>query len=236
MTETIPLTSQPPSPKGNSSLLKQTLLVWVLSMVAIRGLHELQRFSGFIRENVMLFTGILLIYVPLWVLWRRKERIDFFEGSWKQLARSIGWFLLLSVIIFPIIEVGNRYFQQRVFHLHYVGGNYQGLANAAFFHLLLVALPEEFFFRGYLQCQLNRVWGRPLNFLGAKVGWSLIVTSLFFAFSHSLIQKQWWHFSIFFPALVFGWLREKTNAITAGTLFHALSNVYSFWVFLNYHR
>lgn len=214
-------------------LLKQTFLIWIATMAAIRILHELQRFP-FFRDYIMLLTALMLIYVPVWVLWQRKERIEFFETSWGQLARSIGWFLLVSVIIFPLIETGNRYFQYYFFHLRYLGGHYRGMANAALFHLLLVALPEEFFFRGYMQFQLDRIWGKPWRLLGANIGWSLLVTSLFFAFSHSLIHQQWWHFSIFFPALLFGWLREKTGAITASVLFHALCNVYSFWVVSNY--
>jgi len=215
------------------ALLKQTLILWMATMLGIRLLHELSRFPVF-RDYVMLGTALLLIYAPVWILWRRKERIDFFESSWGQLARSIGWFLLVSAVIFPLLEIANRYYQDWFLHRRYLGGNFKGLANAALFQLLLVALPEEFFFRGYMQYQFDRIWPKKWRLLGVRVGWSLVITSLIFAFSHSLIHRQWWHFSIFFPALVFGWLREKTNAITASILFHALSNVYSFWVMANY--
>ena len=33
--------------------------------------------------------------------------------------------------------------------------------------------------------------------------------------------------AVFFPALVFGWLRARTGGIGASMLFHALCNVYS---------
>lgn len=214
-------------------LLRQTLIVWLSTMLAIRLIHELSRVPVF-REYVMLGTALTLIYVPVWILWRRKERVDFFETSFIQLLSSLGWFLLLAVAIFPLVEIANRFYQGRFFHLHYVGGNYRGLANTALFQLLLVALPEEFFFRGYMQVQLNRIWPKKWRLLGVPIGRSLFVTSLIFAFSHSLIHQQWWHFSIFFPALAFGWLREKTGAITASVLFHALCNIYSYWVMLNY--
>lgn len=217
----------------NRNLLRQTLLVWFVTMAAIRIFHEFQRIA-FFKEYIMLLTALSLIYVPAWTLWRKKERIEFFETSWAQLAKSLGWFFVVSLAIFPVIEFGNRYFQDIFFHRRYLGGHYQGILNTATFHVLLVALPEEFFFRGYMQYQLDRFFGKPWNFLGTQVGWSLPLTSLIFAFSHSLIHQQWWHFSIFFPALVFGWLREKTGAITASVLFHALCNVYSFWVLSNY--
>lgn len=230
-----PLTSDNSAlpPLDTRALFRQTLWVWFLAMLATRGLYELQRIP-FFQENMMLFTGVLLIYVPIFVLWRRKERIDFFEVSWPQLGRSIGWFLLLAAIVFPVIELGNRWFQATFFHRHYVGGHYEGLAKAALFHFLLVAIPEEFFYRGYMQTQFDRIWGRPFRLFGAPIGWALPFTSFLFALSHSMIVLRWWHFSIFFPSLAFAWLRERTGAVTAGALFHALCNVYSFWVALNY--
>ncbi|HPQ81946.1 MAG TPA: CPBP family glutamic-type intramembrane protease, partial [bacterium] len=42
------------------------------------------------------------------------------------------------------------------------------------------------------------------------------------------------HFSIFFPALVFGYLRERTGSITAPALFHAASNILMDWIARSY--
>ena len=36
--------------------------------------------------------------------------------------------------------------------------------------VLLIGLPEEFFFRGYLQTQFDQVWERPYRFFGAAGG------------------------------------------------------------------
>jgi membrane protease YdiL (CAAX protease family) len=214
-------------------ILKQTLWVWSFSMVAIRLLHELQRIR-MLKDYTLVLTAAILIYLPVWVYHRRRETVSFFENSFNDLVKSLGWFLVISVAIFPILEVGDRYFQEIFFNARYVGGNYKGLLTFALFQLVLVAIPEEIFYRGYVQPQLNRVWGRPWKFLGASFGKSLIFTSFLFAFSHSLIQLKWWHFSIFFPSLVFAWLRERTGAVTAGALFHTLSNTYSYWAAHNY--
>jgi len=223
----------PTEKSTETKLLRQTLWVWFLAMLGIRILHELQRLPS-ISDYTVVFTAAILIYVPLGILWKRHERIAFFDQSWRQLSLSLFWFGAASVVIFPILELGNRFYQEAFFGLRYVGGNYSGLGKLAFFQLALIAIPEELFYRGYLQFQLDRVWGRPWKILGAPVGKSLLVTSLLFAFSHSLISLQWWHFSIFFPALVFGWLREKTGSITASVLFHACSNIYTYWIALNY--
>ena len=61
--------------------------------------------------------------------------------------------------------------------------------------------------------------------LGTPVGWGLVLTSLLFAFGHSLVLLQWWHPFIFFPSLVFGWMRSRTGGPLAGALFHAWANV-----------
>jgi len=225
--------SIPEAKKIETNLFYPTLWIWFLTMAAIRVLHELRRVP-WVNDNIMLLTGLLLIYVPIAVLWKRRERMDFFETSLPQLLRSLGNLLLLSVVVFTLIEIANRFFQSIAFHRHYVGGNYHGLAQAFLFQVLLVALPEEFFYRGFVQERFDRIWGRPWKLFGAPVGKSLFFTSFLFAFSHSLVTFQWWHFSIFFPALAFGWLKEKTNAITAGVLFHALCNTYSLWVVMNY--
>ena len=68
-------------------------------------------------------------------------------------------------------------------------------------------------------------FGTPWKVLGANVGWGLVLTCLLFAFGHSLIAPQWWHAFIFFPSLVFGWMRAKTGGPMAGALFHAWCNV-----------
>lgn len=61
--------------------------------------------------------------------------------------------------------------------------------------------------------------------LGADLGWGWILATLLFAFGHSLVSPQWWHFATFFPGLVFGWMRQRTGGIVAGALFHAWANV-----------
>lgn len=98
------------------------------------------------------------------------------------------------------------------------------------YHLFFVAIPEEFFYRGYFQTRLNEVFPRRGLVFGVPVGWALPLASLFFAFGHSLVVFRWWHFATFFPGLVFGWLRERTGNPLAGALFHAWANVTVAWL------
>lgn len=100
-----------------------------------------------------------------------------------------------------------------------------GIGALCVYHLFFVAVPEEFFYRGYMQTRLAEVLPNRWRVLGATIGPALFVTSLYFAFGHSLVRFQWWHFSIFIPSLAFGWLRERTGGVLAGALFHAWCNV-----------
>jgi membrane protease YdiL (CAAX protease family) len=90
--------------------------------------------------------------------------------------------------------------------------------------LLLIALPEEFFFRGYLQTEFDRACGRPFEFLGAKWGLGLPIAAALFAACH-----LWYggpaRLIVFFPGLLYGWLRARTDTILVPTFYHAGSNL-----------
>lgn len=92
-------------------------------------------------------------------------------------------------------------------------------------HLGLVALPEEWFFRGYLQTRLDERYGTPWTLLGVKVGWGFILASVAFALLHPILIPGVHRLAVFFPGLLFGWLRAKTGNIGAAVVFHAASNL-----------
>ena len=100
--------------------------------------------------------------------------------------------------------------------------------------LLVIALPEEAVFRGYLQTALDNVWRPRLQVLGARVGPGLLVASAIFAVGHVLTEVHPNRLAVFFPALVFGWLRAKTGGIGASLLFHAACNVFASFLLRSY--
>ncbi len=91
--------------------------------------------------------------------------------------------------------------------------------------LVVVAIPEEVFFRGYLMERLEHVWPPTRRFLGAPVGLALVVSSALFALGHLLVIPNPQRLAVFFPALVFGWMRARTGSIAAGAVYHALCNL-----------
>ena len=59
------------------------------------------------------------------------------------------------------------------------------------------------------------------------MGRTLLVTSALFALGHVLVDFNVQRSAVFFPALVFGWMRARTGSVAAGAAFHALCNLYS---------
>lgn len=93
--------------------------------------------------------------------------------------------------------------------------------------VLVIALPEELFFRGYLFGRLEARWPPTKRLAGAPVGAALLASAALFALGHVLVDFNPQRLSVFFPALVFGWMRARTGSLAAGIGFHALCNLLS---------
>lgn len=79
---------------------------------------------------------------------------------------------------------------------------------------LLVALPEEVFFRGFLYDAFE------------ETGWEpILASSLLFAAGHLVIFFSPYRALTFFPALLFGWTRKRTGAVTVPILLHLFFNL-----------
>jgi CAAX protease family protein len=100
-------------------------------------------------------------------------------------------------------------------------------ASEALGQLLVIAFPEEAFYRGYLQSRLDEAWTPRWRVLGARVGPGLIVAAAIFAAGHLATVTAPARLAVFFPAIVFGWLRARTGGIGASVVFHALCNLYA---------
>lgn len=215
---------------------KEILFSLALTIGSISALFHLKSVP-FIRGNIVFLTAAILLYLPIAIYWKNREPILFIDRSLSDLRRSFFTFLALALVVFPLLALANHFYQTLLLSLHFRG--LPPLAQfASFFvrNLLFVALPEEFFYRGYLNDRLDGFFKKHTSLLGARITWKWPLLALLFALSHSMITIQWWHIFIFFPGLAFGWLREKTGTILAPILFHASSNTFAYWVFLSYSR
>jgi uncharacterized protein len=147
----------------------------------------------------------------------------------RRLARDAlvasGWALLLMLLAFPPFALGYRAYWHP--HLHFALRLPPSLFDEIAGQVVVIALPEEAFFRGYLQTSLDRVWPPRWRVLGADLGPGWLVAAAIFAVGHVLTIRHPARLAVFFPALVFGWLRARTGGVGASVLFHASCNLFA---------
>lgn len=106
-----------------------------------------------------------------------------------------------------------------------VGRSFRWIWVLAWTHLLGVALPEEVFYRGFVQRRLADTFRRRLRVLGADLGPEVFLASALFALSHLVLIPAPFRLAVFFPGLLFGWIRARTDSTAGSIVVHALSNV-----------
>lgn len=139
--------------------------------------------------------------------------------------REIGVALGVAAVIFPPFAVG-FYFWHGAAH-PFRWNLPPDFASFVAAQLVVVALPEEVFFRGWVQTRLHDAFA-PRRILGAWLHPGvLIVQSVLFAIVHVFAEPHPARLAVFFPGLVFAWLRGWRGGVGAAIVFHALSNVFS---------
>jgi len=146
-------------------------------------------------------TGYLLplymIVAPL-VLGRKIK----FSVSIRQIKYAFFTSLVMLVPAYFILSMDRPY--------HFMG------ASAMLTQLVRIALPEEIFFRGFLQ----EVFGNNVK--------GILLVSLLFAGAHIpafFFYRDGFALLTFFPSLVMGFLYMRTASIFPPVMFHFLANV-----------
>ena len=189
--------------------------------------------TGLLRANLAGLAALLFILVPDRSLRARGEAwqdygLPWWGGrdprTWRAWGRGAAAGLAASLVILPLFAaalVGGA--RLAGFPAQFQPRLPPGFALAAAVQLLAVALPEELFYRGWMQT----AWGRrgpSRNILGAEIGPGFLATQALFAAGH-LVTLQPWRLATFFPGLLFGWLRARTGGVVAPAVAHALSNL-----------
>ena len=165
--------------------------------------------SGFPLLQPDLLGAALFLYTPF-LYYRRGQ-----APSWVRLTdvkRSGALFLalgaggalvylLVSSLPFPLFPPSR-------------GAHGLPLVTFVFRQAILVALPEEVFFRGYLYDVFEERGWEPVT-----------VTSLLFAAGHLVIHASAYRALTFFPALLLGWGRKKSGNLYVPVFLHLLFNL-----------
>jgi uncharacterized protein len=139
--------------------------------------------------------------------------------------------LLAAAIIYPCFWLGFRmWWKVDTFH----PAPLQPVLSDALGQLLVIALPEEAFYRGYLQTSLERELGKSISVFGTRVGLGLVLASAIFAVGHLFTELNPARLAVFFPALAFGILRARTGGIGASIVFHAMCNLFAAYLLRSY--
>jgi len=207
--------------------------------------------SAFVPDKyVATAVGFVFLGATWWLVWRRDDAAVAHHGlAFAGLvlpgsvdlravslaaARALAWALALAVIVFVPFYAGWRIWWRPAGAFALVMTPAQ-VANEAFGQLVLIALPEEAFYRGYLQTRLDDALAGRVRVLGAELGPGLLLASAIFALGHVATIRDPSRLAVFFPALAFGWLRCRTGGVGAGVAFHALCNLFSETLGRGYH-
>lgn len=211
----------------------ETFGILIGVVVFIRLLYPFRTMTA-AAPYIPLVVAAVLLYVPVLHSRWRQQPIRYLDRRLADYRRSLIWFSVSFLVVMPLFFVGNHFWQGWVFKQSYQLRMIPNLWLLLLDQMFLVAIPEEFFFRGWFQTRLDQIFPARWKILGTVLGPGWLLTAAIFAVAHMVVHYQWWHFSIIFSALLFGWLREKTGSITAPALFHCFGNVVMQWIAMSY--
>jgi membrane protease YdiL (CAAX protease family) len=170
--------------------------------------------AGFVRllsgagDLGAMCSAAIWIYLPIVLLRARnlpRQKYGFDLAMWRRgVCEGLGSVVVI-VLPFAAVMVALRGMPQWR----------AAMGIAVLEQLALTAIPEELFFRGYVQARLS-MW-RPAV--------AIVMTAVLFAAAHLLVAPGWTRAAVFFPGLVMGWLRHRTGGLLAPAILHGAANV-----------
>lgn len=229
--------------------LREPLLAFAAATVLAALLAQVAAAAPFVRDNLHVGIAVIFFYAPSVAARLSKRPFDYGAAgltlapvglNLRVLGAALGitfplflagFFLFYGQVCGPHGAAVSRWFGPLCTRWVGFGGGHLALPPSFVLltlnQLIVIAIPEELFFRGYLLGRLEERWPSRARFLGAPVGWALLVSSVLFALGHLVVVPSLPRLAVFFPALVFGWMRARTGSIAAGAAFHALCNLFS---------
>jgi membrane protease YdiL (CAAX protease family) len=240
------------APERPSAVSRELVATWALCVggLGVAKLASLVEPTGLLAGNLAGVAAFLFIVLPERRLHPRGERwtdygLPWWGGAsartWRAWARGLAAAAGVAAVVFPLFFLVfwgyGRVLPALPAWLSRVLAPYALPAAPALrlpprfglfvvVQVLVVALPEELFYRGWMQTRWARSDpSRRVRILGAGLGRGFLATQALFALGH-LVVLQPWRLGTFFPGLLFGWLRERTGDLAAPVLLHAMSNVF----------
>lgn len=200
------------------------LVLGVVAIIVAAGL-EFHKFPGFqnwlVSGNLWInydkpFIGFFVIAFLLPLL---REPVDWYQVALKAFPATIGVVFILAMLAIPsgIID----------WHVKIPSHFLVRIAS----NLFLVAIPEEAFFRGFVQRELFKTFGPgPKGHITAVVGASLLFTLFHLGWTASSAMLGF----VFLAGVMYGAIYQYTKAIEASIFCHFCVNL-THMLFFTYH-
>lgn len=225
--------------KTDQYSLKEMILCWIVCF-ALTALSVVLMPFGTPWADIAWFLAIFsLIAVPLIAVRYIHPRDEVEAGtailwSWKDFLTGLA---AVAMLLIPV-ALGNHVVRTAFQDLTLVfnWANYSRLETPIYYEFILqilcVALPEEFFYRGYLQTNLLKFFKNRPKWARFAPGLAIVLASVCFAIAH-LPSGGPIRLLTFFPGLLFGFLRYKSGGLCGAIFCHAMCNM--MMLILNVH-
>ncbi len=162
------------------------------------------------REYALLLSAGFMLWVPFLL---DRASADVLRFDLRGLFRGGGISIAVLFLYLACLYLFSAYLGKTVKFI-------EPTALFMFTHLVAIAFPEEFFFRGYLQRTLGGGWG------------AVVAASVLFAVAHLLVICVFTgggacgqNALTFFPSLLMGYLYMRTGTIWSSVFFHFAANI-----------
>jgi membrane protease YdiL (CAAX protease family) len=245
----------PPGSASGQRAWRDAALAFAAVAVLVTGLVRINLTLPWIGHLGSALVSVVFLYAPLYIAGRRNEDLRDYGFRAEPLGRSLAIAGVAVAVIVPVFALGFFAFYEVACHSdllshlapHRMCSHYAGLAGwhwprLALFEAtppppntlsvewcavqwIVVGLPEELFFRGFLLDRLERRFPPGRRILGGGVGVALVLSAAAFAVIHLPREGDPRALATFFPGLLFGWMRSATGSIVASTVTHGCSNI-----------
>ncbi len=226
--------------------LREALAVWVCVLAGLAAVALFGRAVPILGQLTSAAAVAAFLVVPTRLLERRGQEPRDAGLRFDRVGRDAAWAVAVCAMVLPPFAFAFVHFVDLLPRLPPgVRGwlaPYTGAAHALRFALpttlsaagelagriagnAAVALSEEYFYRGYLTLRLEESFPPRQRILGAKMGGAAVLAAALFAVGHLLVPAPW-RLAVFFPALLFAWLRARTGTVVSAAICHFFFNLF----------
>lgn len=211
--------------------MKEPLICYLICIALTAICVYTQGLGSPVADITWFLAMFSLMAVPLIAVRRIHPRDEAAAGvtiSWSSKDLLMG-LAAIGLLLVPV-ALGNHFVRTVIqgLEFHFAWSNYAALQTPLYYEiiiqLLCVALPEEFFYRGYLQTAFLTTFKQHPKCGKTAPVLAILLASLCFACAH-LPSGNVTRLLTFFPGLLFGFLRHRSGGLLGAIVCHAACNL-----------